>query len=127
MSRKTLMLLRVIVALLLLQTLYFKFSAHPDSVYIFSQVGLEPFGRIGIGILELIAAALLLFSRTVWAGALLSTGIISGAVLMHLTTLGIDINNDGGTLFFLALIVLALSLILLVSERKNIPFIGDKL
>lgn len=121
------MLLRVIVALLLLQTLYFKFSAHPDSVYIFSQVGLEPFGRIGIGILELIAAVLLLFSRNVWAGALLSTGIISGAVLMHLTTLGIDINNDGGTLFFMALIVLALSLILLMSERKNIPFIGHKL
>lgn len=119
--------LRLIVALLLLQTLYFKFSAHPDSVYIFSKVGMEPFGRIGIGILELISALLILNKNTIWAGAMLSSGIISGAVIMHLTDLGIEINNDGGMLFYMALLVLLLSFIVLIKERKNIPFLGSKI
>lgn len=127
MLGKNLLLFRIIVSLLLIQTLYFKFSAHPDSVYIFTQVGLEPFGRIGIGILELISAVLILYSRTIWAGALLSIGLISGAVMMHLTTLGIEINNDGGTLFYMALLVLTFSIIILLKERKNIPIIGKKL
>lgn len=127
MFRKNLLLLRIIVAVLLLQTLYFKFSAHPDSVFIFTQVGMEPFGRIGIGILELISALLLLYTPTIWLGGLMSTGIISGAVLMHLTMLGIEINNDGGTLFYMALLVFILSAIILINERKNIPYLGKKL
>jgi len=89
------LLLRIIVAIILLQTLRFKFTAHPDSVYIFSKVGLEPYGRIGIGIVELIAGILLLIPKTAWVGALLSLGVISGAIVMHLTKLGIEINNDG--------------------------------
>ncbi|MDT0553965.1 DoxX family protein [Urechidicola vernalis] len=119
--------LRLIIAALLIQTLYFKFSAHPDSVYIFTKVGMEPYGRIGIGVLELISALLILNKNTIWAGAFLSSGIISGAVLMHLTDLGIEINNDGGRLFYMALLVLLLSLIVLFIERKNIPFLGSKI
>ena len=119
--------LRIVVAIILAQTLRFKFTAHPDSVYIFTQVGLEPYGRIGIGVLELIAAILLLIPKTVWAGAGLTVGIISGAVMMHLTQLGIEINGDGGTLFYMALFVLITSSIILVLYRKDIPIIGNKL
>jgi putative oxidoreductase len=121
------MALRIVVAIILVQTLRFKFTAHPDSVYIFTQVGLEPYGRIGIGVLELIAAVLLFIPKTVWAGAGLTVGIISGAVMMHLTQLGIEINGDGGILFYMALFVLITSSIILVLYRKDIPIIGNKL
>jgi len=114
------LLLRIIVAIILLQTLRFKFTAHPDSVYIFSKVGLEPYGRIGIGIVELIAGILLLIPKTAWVGALLSLGVISGAIVMHLTKLGIEINNDGGILFGTAILTFVLSAIIVWLERKKI-------
>jgi uncharacterized membrane protein YphA (DoxX/SURF4 family) len=126
MDKKIILILRVAVAIVFAQTLFFKFTAHPDSVYIFTKVGLEPYGRIGIGILELISAVLILIPSTIWAGALVALGIISGAILMHLTILGIEINNDGGTLFFMAIGVFISSLIILWNQRKNIPFIGSK-
>ncbi len=116
--------LRIIVAIILIQTLRFKFTAHPDSVYIFETVGLEPFGRIGIGVLELIAGILLLIPKTVWLGASITIGVISGAIFMHLTKLGIDINNDGGILFFTAVGTFILSAIILYIYRKDIPFIN---
>jgi len=97
--------LRIIVAIILIQTLRFKFSAHPDSVYIFTKIGLEPYGRIGIGILELIAGILILIPKTVWMGAALTTGIIGGAIFMHLTKLGIEINGDKGLLFYTAILM----------------------
>mgnify|MGYP000386219671 CR=1 FL=1 len=90
------LVLRLAVAVILIQTLRFKFTADPVSVYIFETVGLEPFGRIGIGVLELIAGILILIPRTVWAGALLSLGLMSGAIFMHLTKLGIEVQEDGG-------------------------------
>jgi uncharacterized membrane protein YphA (DoxX/SURF4 family) len=117
-------ILRVIVALILIQTLRFKFTAHPDSVYIFETVGLEPLGRIGIGIIELIAGILLLVPKTVWAGATLTLGLIGGAIVMHLTQLGIEIQNDGGVLFTTAVVTFILSGIILYIYRKNIPFIN---
>jgi len=117
--------LRIVVAIILVQTLRYKFTAHPDSVYIFTSVGLEPYGRIGIGVLELISATLILIPKTVWLGSLLSLGIISGAILMHLTGLGIEINGDGGMLFYMAIVVFVLSFILLWVNRKSIPFIGE--
>ena len=123
MKTKILLGLRIIIALILIQTLRFKFTAHPDSVYIFEQVGLEPFGRIGIGILELIAGILLLIPKTVWAGASITLGVIGGAIFMHLTKLGIDVNGDGGVLFFTALVIFILSSIVLYFYRKEIPFL----
>ncbi|WP_055446519.1 DoxX family membrane protein [Lacinutrix mariniflava] len=123
MKTKILLGLRIIIALILIQTLRFKFTAHPDSVYIFEQVGLEPFGRIGIGILELIAGILLLIPKTVWAGASITLGVIGGAIFMHLTKLGIDVNGDGGVLFFTALVTFILSSIVLYFYRKEIPFL----
>ena len=103
--------LRIIVAIILIQTLRFKFTAHPDSVYIFERVGLEPFGRIGIGVLELIA------------GAILTLGVISGAIFMHLTKLGVEINNDSGVLFATAILTFTLSASILYLYRTDIPFI----
>jgi uncharacterized membrane protein YphA (DoxX/SURF4 family) len=117
--------LRIVVAIILVQTLRYKFTAHPDSVYIFTSVGLEPYGRIGIGVIELVSAILILIPKTVWLGSLLSLGIISGAILMHLTGLGIEINGDGGILFYMAILVFVLSFILLWVNRKSIPFIGE--
>lgn len=119
--------LRIIIAIILFQTLRFKFTAHPDSIYIFETVGLEPIGRIGIGVLELIAGILLLIPKTIWAGVLLTLGLIGGAILMHLTLLGIEVNNDGGILFITAVITFILSVIVLYLYRKEIPIIGKKL
>ncbi|MGC1204909.1 MAG: DoxX family membrane protein [Flavobacteriaceae bacterium] len=120
------LLLRIIVAIILIQTLRFKFTAHPDSVYIFETVGLEPYGRIGIGVLELIAGILLLIPKTVWAGAMLTLGVIGGAIFMHLTKLGVEINNDGGVLFTTAILTFVLSACILFLYRKDIPFINKR-
>lgn len=120
------LILRIAVAAILIQTLRFKFTAHPDSVYIFTKVGLEPIGRIGIGILELIASILILIPRTTWLGAAMVIGIIGGAIIMHLTELGIEINRDGGLLFYTALATFLFSVLMLWFTRKDIPIIGQK-
>jgi putative oxidoreductase len=111
---------RIVAALILLQTLYFKFSASEESVYIFSTVGMEPFGRISVGILELVSGMLLLFNRTAWFGAGLAAGLMAGAVAMHLTVLGISVKDDGGYLFVLALVVMLLSMFVLFINRHKI-------
>jgi len=126
MKKNILLGLRILIAIILIQTLRFKFSAHPDSVYIFSRVGLEPVGRIGIGVLELIAGILLLVPKTVWAGAGLTMGILGGAIMMHLTQLGIEINGDSGVLFYTAVFVFLVSGIILWNYKKDIPVIGNK-
>ena len=120
------LLLRIIVAVILIHTLRFKFTAHPDSVYIFKTVGLEPYGRIGIGVLELISGLLLLIPKTIWMGAILTLGLLGGAIMMHLTSLGIVVNNDNGTLFYTALITFFLTLMILYIYRKDIPVIGSR-
>lgn len=127
MNKLILLGLRILIAVILIQTLRFKFAAHPDSVYIFSKVGLEPVGRIGIGVLELIAGTLLLIPKTVWIGAGLTMGIIGGAIMMHLTQLGIEINGDSGVLFYTAVFVFIVSSIILWNYKKDIPVIGHKL
>ncbi|MEW7280531.1 DoxX family protein [Aquimarina sp. 2201CG1-2-11] len=115
-------LLCVIVAVILIQTLRFKFTAHPDSVYIFTKVGMEPYGRIGTGIVELIAGILLIIPKTAWIGAMITLGTIGGAIMMHLTKLGIEVNNDGGTLFVVAIVTFVLSTIILWIKRKEVKF-----
>jgi uncharacterized membrane protein YphA (DoxX/SURF4 family) len=119
--------LKVIVAAILLQTLYFKFTGAAESVYIFETVGMEPWGRIGSGIVELIASILILVPATAWIGALLALGVICGAIFFHLTKLGIEVQGDGGFLFMLACVVFVSSIFILWKERKNIPVIGKKL
>jgi uncharacterized membrane protein YphA (DoxX/SURF4 family) len=107
------LILRVVAAIILLQTLYFKFTGQPESVFIFSKIGIEPWGRIGSGIAELIASILLLVPSTITLGALIAAGIMLGAVASHLFVLGIEVEGDGGLLFAYALIVLIASISLL--------------
>ncbi len=111
---------RVIAAFIMLQTLFFKFSGAEESVYIFTQIGMEPFGRYLSGSVELIAGILLL-TRFYALGAALGLGTISGAIFFHLTILGIEVQGDGGTLFVMALVVFvssALTILLNLEEAK---------
>ena len=124
MKKHISLILRIAVSIILIQTLRFKFLAHPDSVYIFEKIGLEPYGRIGIGIFELIAGILLLIPKTVWIGAALTIGVIGGAIFMHLTQLGIVINNDNGLLFITAVVTFLITSYLLYIYKKDIPFLN---
>ncbi len=120
-------ILRIIAAIILLQTLFFKFTGAPESVYIFTKVGAEPWGRIGSGVVELIAAILLLTPRWNWLGSLLAIGVMVGAIGAHLTLLGIEVQGDHGLLFGLAWAVLVTAAINLVLQRTEIPYLGSKL
>lgn len=119
--------LRIAAAVIMVQTLYFKFTGAPESIYIFTKVGMEPFGRYASGVAELIASILLLIPRTTWLGALIGLGVIGGAIMSHLTILGIVVQDDGGTLFALAIVVFLCCAVLLFMNRKDIPVIGPKL
>jgi len=112
--------LRLVAAIILLQTLYFKFSAAPESIYIFSKLGMEPWGRVSIGILELISSILILVPATTLFGSLLAIALMAGAIFFHLTTLGIVVQNDGGQLFIYALLVLISSIALAIIYRGDL-------
>lgn len=112
--------LRLAAAYLMLQTLFYKFSGSEESVYIFSTLGMEPWGRIGTGALELVAAVLILIPRTTAFGALLAIGLMAGALFFHLTKLGIEIKGDGGLLFAYALIVFISSSVLLWVYKQQL-------
>lgn len=114
-------ILRLVAAGILLQTLYFKFTAAEESVYIFSTLGIEPYGRIGSGVVELIASILILIPRTTLLGALLGIGTMVGAIFSHLFVLGIEVKNDGGELFILAIITFLCCLVLIYNQKSKIP------
>jgi len=118
-------LVRVPAAIILLQTLFFKFTGAPESVYIFTKVGMEPWGRYGSGAVELIAAVLLFSACYGWLGAALALGVMGGAIMSHLTVLGIVVQDDGGLLFGLAITVAVCSIITLVLHRRQIPFVAQ--
>lgn len=121
---------RLIAAAIMLQTLFFKFTAAPESVYIFSTLGMEPWGRVGTGILELIASILLLIPSCTAYGALLGLGLMSGALYYHFTRLGIVVHNDSGQLFIYAWLVFICCLLLVILFKKQlfrfIPFFKNK-
>ena len=116
---------QLIAAVILVQTLFFKFTASEESVYIFSTLGAEPAGRIGSGVAELIASILLLIPAFAPVGALLAMGIMTGAIFSHLTVLGIEVKGDGGLLFSLAIVVFVCSAIVLTIRRTSLPFVGQ--
>ena len=122
-------IVRIVVAVILLQTLYFKFSGAKESVYIFTTLGAEPWGRIGSGVVELIASLFLLVPRTAAFGALLVFGTACGAIFSHLTKLGLAIPavDDHGELFGLAITIFLGSLIVLYFRRREIPIVGPRL
>src|ERR1051325_11502378 len=124
-------LLQLAVAGILLQTLFFKFTGAEESVYIFSTVGqfvgisaAEPWGRIGSGVVELIASILLLVPATASLGAILTIGVMAGAIVSHLAILGVAVKGDGGLLFGLALAAFTGSVIVLILRRTQIPVFG---
>lgn len=119
-------LLRLAAAVVLLQTLFFKFTAAPESVYIFTKVGLEPWGPIGSEVIELIAAILLLTPRFTWLGSVPAMGIMAGAIFSHLPLLGIEVRGDKGLLLALAVIVFVAATINLLLHRTEIPIAGRK-
>jgi len=120
-------LFRIVIAFILLQTLFFKFTGAEESKYIFTTLmgENEAIGRIGSGVVELAAGILLFIPSTTWLGAFLALGTMMGAIFSHLTKLGIVVKDDGGLLFGLAITVLILSLAVLFIHRKEIPFVGQ--
>lgn len=115
-------ILSVVVAIILLQTLYFKFTGQPESIFIFSTIGMEPWGRIGSGVVELFAGVFVLIPRwRVW-GALIGLTTMTGALFFHLTKLGIEIQGDGGQLFAYAIIVwLSCGILIFLNREKLKP------
>jgi len=120
-------ILRLIVAVILLQTLFFKFSAARESIYIFSTLGAEPWGRIGSGIFELIASILLFIPGTTTLGAAMALAATGSAILLHLTRLGIALTpvGDHGELFALAVLVTLCSMAILLLHRQELPLVGQ--
>lgn len=110
--------LRLSLILILFQTLFFKFTGAPESVYIFSQLGIEPLGRYATGIIEIFAIVLLLVPKTYGFGSLVALGTMAGATLSHIFVLGIEVQEDGGLLFFLALYCLFSAILLLYIYRE---------
>lgn len=119
--------LRLIAAIIMLQTLYYKFSGAEESIYIFSKLGIEPWGRIGIGIAELIASILLLIPFTILLGAALTIGLMVGAIFAHITKLGIIVQNDNALLFVYACIVLLCAITITILHKENLKLIVQKL
>lgn len=129
MKKNILFIFKVIAAVIMLQTLFYKFSAADESVTLFTKLAgeNEAYMRIGTGILELIAAIFLFVPKTIWLGALMTVGLMSGAILGHFTKIGISHNNDGGLLFGSAIFIFIIGILILNKEKKNIPLIGEKL
>lgn len=121
-------ILRLVTAVILLQTLYFKFTAHPESVELFTKLGVEPWGRIGTGVLELVTAVLIMIPATAFAGGFLAMGLMVGAIISHVFVIGIESKGDGGQLFILAVIVLLCSVAVQIIHRKDgIKLVGKLL
>lgn len=113
-------IIRLVAVVILVQTLYFKFTGAEESIYIFTKLGIEPYGRIGSGIVELVASILILIPRTTIIGAILGFGTMFGAIFSHIFVLGIEVQNDGGTLFALAIVTLLCCSILIYQEKNKI-------
>jgi uncharacterized membrane protein YphA (DoxX/SURF4 family) len=118
---------RLVAATIMLQTLYFKFTGADESVYIFTQMGMEPWGRIGTGVAELLASILILISATAWVGAVLALGLMLGAIGSHLTVLGIEVQQDGGQLFIYAVVVAVSSAYVLYWNRDKVKRLVKRL
>ncbi|MCA9478105.1 MAG: DoxX family protein [Nanoarchaeota archaeon] len=115
---------RLVAAGILFETLFYKFTAHPDSVMLFTALGVEPWGRIALGVIELITGIAILVPRTSFKGALASIGLMIGAIITHLAVIGVSFNNDGGALFSLAIIVFIVSSVNVYLNRDQFKNIG---
>jgi uncharacterized membrane protein YphA (DoxX/SURF4 family) len=116
--------LRLLAAVILLQTLYFKFTAHPQSVHLFTILGMEPWGRIGTGVLELIASILILYPRTTGYGALLGLGLMAGALFFHLTKLGIVFDGDAVLFIYASIVFVCCAILVFLYRNSLLKLIG---
>ena len=109
---------RILVVFIIGQTLPFKYSGHPDSVWIFEQLGWEPWGRYLIALLET-SSIILLLTRWYILGAIMSLSLISAANFMHFTRLGFDVNGDEGYLFQMSIVVILSSLMIIIVWNRD--------
>lgn len=114
---------QLIAAGIMIETLFFKFTAAPESVYIFRRMGTEPWWRWGQGIWELLASVCLLVIPLRWAGGILTTGAMLAAILSHMTWLGYSIQGDHGLLFCMAVVTFICGLTVMILHRHSIPWI----
>lgn len=114
---------RIIAAGIMVETLWFKFTGHPESVWIFSRMGMESWWRYGQGLWELAASILLFVPRLTWLGSLLSLGAMSAAVLSHLTVIGIEVQGDAGLLFAMGVTAWVASFIAVWLHQQSIPYV----
>lgn len=121
----------MLVAGILLQAIFFKFTYAPETQVIFGPRGGRP-AATAAGMIELICVILLLIPRTAAIGALMSLIVISGAIFTHLSSLGIQIvdpetgASDRGFLFVLALVVMIGSLVVLGLRWQTLPYLGRR-
>jgi hypothetical protein len=121
-----------VVAAILAQTLFFKFTYAPETQVIFGPRGGRP-AATAVGLAELLCVVLLLVPRTAALGAALALLVISGALFTHLTALGIQVvdpatgEGDGGLLFGLAVAVALGSALVLALRWRQLPLVGRAL
>jgi len=111
----------LVAAGIMIETLFFKFTAAPESVYIFNKMGTEPWMRWVQGIWELLASIGLLWPRMRWAGGILTTGAMAAAILSHLTWLGFAVQSDHGLLFGMACVTFTCGFTVMMMHRDSIP------
>ena len=114
---------QIIVVVILGQTLFFKFTDAPEVVELFSKLGMGPFGYKLIGFLELIACVLLLIRPSIIWGAILSWGLMSGAIMGHITKIGFS--GDAGTLGSMAIAAWLLSCLIIYLRKNQISIIAN--
>ena len=119
--------LRLLAAVIMLQTLYFKFSGHEQSIRLFTQLGMEPWGRIGTGVMELIASALILFPRTTGYGAALGAGLMAGAIFFHLTSLGIVFDGDAWLFIYAVACFLCCPILFIIYRQQVLQLVSRKI
>jgi hypothetical protein len=122
-QRITSWICQLVAAGIMIETLFFKFTAAPESVYIFRRMGTEPWWRWGQGIWELLASACLIMPRLRWLGGILTTGAMLAAILSHMTWLGYSIMGDHGLLFCMAVVTFSCGFTVMILHRHSIPWI----
>lgn len=116
---------QIIAVVIMGQSLFYKFTAHEESVAIFTDINMEPYGRILIGVLEVFACLLLLKRSSAHYGALLGFGIMGGAVIGHFTQIGFE--GARGQLGAMAFLVMICCAVILFIRRMELPFVGSAL
>lgn len=110
---------QLLTTIVLLQNVYFKIAGSAEWIFLFEAIGMEPWGRFISAGLELIAGFLLLIPYGAWLGALFGISTLSTAIFFHLTTLGVEVSGDGGSLFYLAVFVFISCVVILILRRNQ--------